>query len=125
MEIRADQIVATAARTPADQAADEVDLTPVRTYWQLVRQRFLQHRLAVIAVVILAVLIVMAVVVPLVTGNQYRLTNLAKIGAPATLEAPLGYNDTGQNLFLRLARGTQTSLIVGLAAVLIISIVRS
>ena len=42
----------TAATTPVGRTrpteVDEVDLVPVRTYWQLVRQRFLQHRLAVI-----------------------------------------------------------------------------
>ena len=39
-----------------DQEIDEVDLVPVRTYWQLVRQRFLRHRLAVIALVVLAII---------------------------------------------------------------------
>ena len=53
---------------PLPTEVDEVDLVPVRTYWQLVRQRFLRHRLAVIAVVVLAILIAMSIVVPLATG---------------------------------------------------------
>ena len=34
---------------PVPNEVDEVDLVPVRTYWQLVRQRFVRHQLAVIA----------------------------------------------------------------------------
>jgi peptide/nickel transport system permease protein len=107
---------------PADRTrdTDEVDLTPVRTYWQLVRQRFVRHRLAVIALFTLTILVAVAVIVPLLTGDAYKDPDLAKIGSPATLEAPLGYDDLGVNLFVRLAKATQTSLIIGLAAVLII-----
>ena len=46
---RVDNAVAVGATTRPPEAVDEIDLIPVRTYWQLVRQRFLQHRLAVIA----------------------------------------------------------------------------
>ena len=51
---------------------DEVDLVPVRTYWQLVRQRFLRHRLAVIALVTLAILIAIAIAIPTLTGDKYQ-----------------------------------------------------
>ena len=33
----------------AEAESAEIDRTPVRSYWQLVRQRFLKHRLAVFA----------------------------------------------------------------------------
>ena len=42
---------------PRRRRVDEVDLIPVRTYWQLVRQRFLQHRLAVIALFLMVILV--------------------------------------------------------------------
>ena len=108
---------------PLPSEVDEVDLVPVRTYWQLVRQRFLRHRLAVIAVVILAILIVVSIVVPMATGNAYQQSSLALIDAGPSLQAPLGYNEIGQNIFLRLAKATQTSLIVGFLAVILIGIV--
>jgi peptide/nickel transport system permease protein len=101
--------------------ADEVDLVPVRTYWQLVRQRFLRHRLAVIALVTLTILVVIAVVVPLVTGLAYRTSALALIDKGATIAAPLGYDEIGRNVALRLTKATQTSLIIGFASVLIIA----
>ena len=105
---------------PVPAEVDEVDLVPVRTYWQLVRQRFLRHQLAVIGTVPLAIIIAIAVVIPFLTGNQYQKTNLALINAGPTLSAPLGYNEIGQNEFLRLAKATQTSLIIGFASVILI-----
>ncbi len=109
---------ATAPNVAADH--EEIDRTPVRTYWQLARQRFVQHRLAVIALVVLVVLVALAYIVPLVTGPLFGRTNLAKIDAPATLEAPLGYDELGRNTAVRLMKATQTSLTIGFAAVLII-----
>ncbi len=99
---------------------DEIDLIPVRTYWQLVRMRFVRHRLAVIALVVLTLLVALALIVPTLTGQQYQRTSLTLRDAPITLQAPLGYNELGQNMFLRLMRGTQVSLLIGLAAVVII-----
>lgn len=101
---------------------DEVDLVPVRTYWQLVRIRFLRHKLAVIALVTLTILIVMSIIVPVISGETWRRSSLALIDAGPSLAAPLGYNDIGQNLFVRLMKATQTTLIIGFAAVLIIGL---
>lgn len=104
---------------PAD--IDEVDLVAVRTYWQLVRQRFLRHRLAVIALVILAILIAVAVIIPTLTGNKYQDASLSLIDEGPSLQAPLGYDGIGRNNFLRLVKATQTSLIIGFASVIIIA----
>src|SRR5918997_1882238 len=110
-----------AAAGAAGQSVDEVDLIPVRTYWQLVRQRFVQHKLAVIALFVLAILITIAIIVPTLTGNLYARANLSRVSANATIEAPLGYDEIGQNIAVRLAKATQTSLIIGFASVLIIA----
>ncbi|HYH93651.1 MAG TPA: ABC transporter permease [Candidatus Saccharimonadales bacterium] len=110
-----------AGTLPLPNEFDEVDLVPVRTYWQLVRQRFLRHRLAVIAVVILAMLIAVSIVVPMATGNAYRTSSLTLIDEGPSLTAPLGYDEIGRNIFLRLAKATQTSLIIGFASVIIIA----
>jgi len=106
--------------TTAPGAVDEVDLTPVRTYWELVRQRFVQHRLAVIALFLMITLVAIAIIVPLVTGDAYGKTNLQLINAPASLTAPLGYDSLGINIFIRLTKALQTSLLVGAMAVMII-----
>jgi peptide/nickel transport system permease protein len=110
-----------AAAGAAGQSVDEVDLIPVRTYWQLVRQRFVQHKLAVIALFVLSILIAVAIIVPTLTGTLYARANLSRVSANATIEAPLGYDEIGQNIAVRLAKATQTSLIIGFASVLIIA----
>lgn len=118
-------------RDEAEAESAEIDRTPVRTYWQLVRQRFMRHRLAVIAVVVLVILAAYAIVVPTVTGDAWTRTQLFRDDAPPEIFdedgefvfAILGYNETGQNLFARLGKATQTSLTVGLAAVLIIVVI--
>ncbi len=108
----------TASPTPAD--VDEVDLTPVRTFWQLARQRFLQHRLAVIALGIMIVLLILAIVVPIIAGEAWRKTSLKSIFLPPSLTAPLGTDGLGRNTFARLMQALQTSLLVGFLAVTII-----
>ncbi len=105
---------------PLPSDVDEVDLVPVRTYWQLVRQRFLRHQLAVIGAITLAIIVAIATVIPLLTGDQYQKSSLQLIDAGPTLSAPLGYDDIGRNIFLRLTKATQTSLIIGFAAVILI-----
>jgi ABC-type dipeptide/oligopeptide/nickel transport system permease subunit len=102
---------------------DEVDLIPVRTYWQLVRQRFVQHRLAVIALFLMLVLVALAVIVPTLTGAGYGKTSLTATMRPPfqSLTAPLGTNQIGQDMFLRLMKAMQTSLFIGFMAVVIIA----
>ncbi len=102
------------------QLIDEVDLAPVRTYWQLVRQRFTRHRLAVIALFLMAILISASLLIPILSGNAWAETSLERINQPPTLVAPLGYDSLGINTFARLMKGLQTSLFIGLSAVLVI-----
>ncbi len=106
-------------------AVDEVDLIPVRTYWELVRQRFVQHRLAVIAAFLMAVLLLIAIVVPTVTGDAYKVTSLTRTMQPPfhTLTSPLGTNQIGQDMWLRTAKAMQTSLFIGFMAVVIIVLI--
>ena len=123
------QLGAVAPRTFEEAEADAADLTPVRTYWQLARRRFLRNRLAVAGLVVLAMLVVASVVIPAMTGDAWRTALLAKVNAPPAVGpaadgsfelAPLGYSDIGQNVFARVAKATGTSLSIGFAAVVII-----
>jgi peptide/nickel transport system permease protein len=123
------QLGALAPRTLDEADADALDVTPIRTYWQLARRRFLRNRLAVAGLIVLALLVVASVVVPAMTGDAWRTALLAKVNAPpavgvapdGTFElAPLGYSDIGQNVLARVAKATGTSLSIGFAAVVII-----
>ena len=102
----------------AEAESAEIDRTPVRSYWQLVRQRFLKHRLAVFGVITLIVLSGYAIIVPALTGDAWTKTHLFMDDAPPELFneqgeftfAILGYNEQGQNLFARLAMATPSPL---------------
>jgi peptide/nickel transport system permease protein len=107
----------------AAPAVDEVDLTPVRTYWQLVRQRFVRHRLAVIAFFLMIILVAAAVLIPWLSGDAWKETSLERINQPPSLGAPLGYDNLGINTFARLMKGLQTSLFIGFAAVMVIVLI--
>jgi peptide/nickel transport system permease protein len=101
---------------------DEVDLVPVQTYWQLVRRRFLQNRMAVIALFMMAALITAAIVFPIIGGDAWYKTSLVHGPKdPPSLSAPLGYDNLGINIWFRLMKALQTSLIIGSFAVLIIA----
>ena len=77
--------------------------------------------MAVISLFVLAVLIAYGFIVPWLTGDLYKTASLQHIwGEPSFPEAPLGYDEIGQNVFVRLAKATQTSLTIGFAAVCII-----
>jgi peptide/nickel transport system permease protein len=107
---------------PVASGVDEIDLIPVRTYWQLVRQRFLRHRLAVVALFIMLALVALAVVIPTLTGEAYAKTSLSATMRPPfqSLVQPLGTNQIGQDMFLRLMKALQTSLFIGFMAVVVI-----
>lgn len=63
---------------------DDIDRTEVRSYWQLARRRFVHHRLAVIGAITLALLIVVAAVVPLIVENATGVS-ISKSFAPAEI----------------------------------------
>ena len=101
---------------------DEVDLVPVQTYWQLVRRRYFQNRMAVMALFLMAGLITAAIVFPIIGGDAWAKTNLTRGPSdPISITAPLGYDNLGINIFFRLMKALQTSLIIGFFAVLIIA----
>jgi peptide/nickel transport system permease protein len=118
---RVEHVVAKPVGASAEPSLeDEVDLTPVRTYWELVRLRFLQHRLAVIALFGMVVLVAAAILIPWIAGTAGTKTDLKLINHAASLTAPLGYDELGLNTFARLMGALQTTLLVAFFAVIII-----
>jgi peptide/nickel transport system permease protein len=120
---------AVATRVIDDADAEELDRTPVRSYWELARQRFLRNRMAVAGLVVLTLLVIGSIAIPALTGNTWQTALLSKVNAPPEIGtsadgqmvfAPLGYSDIGQNVLARVAKATGTSLSIGTAAVVII-----
>jgi len=106
---------------------DDLDRTEVRTYWQLVRQRFVKHRMAVLGAITLVVMIVLALVVPFIAGDTLSVSASRSFGEPEIMNvdgevtlALLGYSRVGQSHFGLLMAATGTSMMIAFAAVLII-----
>jgi peptide/nickel transport system permease protein len=91
--------------------------SPARRMWR----RFLRHKLAVASALFLIVLAVIAWAAPmsehLLGFDAERVDLLARM-APPSLAHPLGTDELGRDLFLRLSYGGQVSMAVAMAAAL-------
>ena len=99
---------------------------PPLTVRAILWRRFLRHHLAVASALVLIVLAVAALAAPLVESalgldaNQVNL--LGRFQAPSA-EHPLGTDDLGRDLLLRLLYGGRVSLMVGLLAALFTAVI--
>ncbi len=92
-----------------------------QSVWALTCARFLQHRLAVASALVLVVLAVLAVAAPLVEMglglDASRVDLFNRFGRPSAAH-PLGTDELGRDLLVRLLYGGRVSLFVGLTAAL-------
>ncbi|MCY4066546.1 MAG: ABC transporter permease subunit, partial [Rhodospirillaceae bacterium] len=89
-------------------------------------RRFLRHRLAVASAVVLALLILAAAFAPAVErllGADIRDVDLSAILQGPSLAHPLGTDELGRDLLVRLLYGGRISLLVGLVAAVFSAII--
>ncbi|MGI9500674.1 MAG: ABC transporter permease, partial [Geminicoccaceae bacterium] len=94
-------------------APPEAGVTPGR----LVLRRFLRHRLAVASGVLLVLLALASLAAPLVAsllGQDVDAVDLFNRFGPSSFDNPLGTDELGRDLLLRLLYGGRVSLFVGL-----------
>lgn len=85
----------------------------------LAMRRFAQHRLAIASGVVLAILVVATLAAPLVAwllGADPEGVDLFNRFAPPSLAHPLGTDELGRDVLVRLLYGGRVSLAVGVAA---------
>ena len=94
--------------------------------WNLLWRRFLQHRLAVISLAVLILMAVMSALAPAferLLSLDATMTDLLSRLLPPSLAHPLGTDELGRDLFLRLLYGGQVSLLVGILAALVAAVI--
>lgn len=95
---------------------------PARRFWK----RFLRHRLAVASAVVLLLLGLAALLAPLAAHLLNQDANAADLLSrflPPSGDHPLGTDELGRDLLLRLLYGGRVSLAVGLASALVAAVI--
>lgn len=101
-------------QAPAEETAEFG--VEVRSHWRLVLSRFLHHRLAVAAVVVLGVLVTVSFLGETLSGHRYDEVPLdpdAPLSAPPSADHWFGTDELGVDVFARVQRGAQRSIQVG------------
>jgi len=99
-----------------------VSQAPLGRAWR----RFLSHRAAVASVFVLAVIALAALAAPVVaaaTGHDPFAPDLFNRYAPPSAAHPLGTDELGRDLVLRLLYGARVSLAVGIVAALVAALI--
>ena len=97
--------------TTDDKVLQRFDLPLQRTV-----KRFMRHRLALVAVSVLAIIVLLAVFAPLVERYPYQQIDLRARSLPPNADHWLGTDRTGRDVWSRTINGGQVSLAVGLLA---------
>ncbi|HEX9791155.1 MAG TPA: ABC transporter permease [Kiloniellales bacterium] len=97
-----------------------------RTLRALLWRRFLEHRGAVVSMMVLAALTLLALSAPVLESAlalDATRVNLLAVKLPPSAAHPLGTDELGRDLLLRLLYGGRVSLLVGLAAALCAAVI--
>ena len=90
---------------------------PSLSFGRLLWRRFLEHHLAVFSLILLALLVIATFAAPLaeqLLGLDAETVDLFNQKQPPSPEHPLGTDELGRDLLLRLLYGGQVSLLAGL-----------
>lgn len=109
------------ARQPAADAPISSDIR-AHSVWGLIWRVFLQHRLAVVGLGIIAFMILFCFIGPLIYHTNQVQINVLQATQPPSEKHLLGTDNVGYDVLGRLMLGGQSSLEVGLAAAILASV---
>lgn len=91
--------------------------TVVQSPWALVRRRFIRHRLALSAAIVLSILVLAAAFAPLLAQHDPNTTSLLDRNLGPSSDHWLGTDSLGRDVWARLLYAGRISLSVGVVAV--------
>lgn len=107
---------------PDRSSAEAFAQKPV-TYWQDARRRFFKNKLAVSAMVLLAVIALLTVVIPMVSSHSVSTPNLTDRKQSPNAKYWFGTDDLGRDLFVRVWAGGRVSIAIGILGAGIVAVV--
>lgn len=103
----------------ADRSAIVDAIRPSMRYWPEVGKRLLKNKVAVFSLALLAIIVLMAIIVPIVSPYEYDATNLMAAKQAPSLAHPFGTDKSGRDMFTRVWVGARTSLLIGVVGAFI------
>lgn len=88
------------------------------SFWKEVFIRFSHNKMAIAGLVILAIIILMAITVPMFSQYKYS-DQLGVYNSPPSAQFWFGTDDLGRDIFVRIWAGARISLFIGITAALI------
>jgi peptide/nickel transport system permease protein len=94
-----------------------------RSHWSIAWRRFRQHKLAMIGLVMMTIFGTLAILAPVIAPYGMDEQDLFKIAEGPNSENWLGTDELGRDVLSRLIYGGRISLLVGLGAALITTVI--
>lgn len=104
---------------PENEKNSEFIAAEPKTYMKDAWLRFKQNKLALIGLAFLAVMVVLAIAVPIFSPYEYDGMDLTALNAMPSLSHPMGTDKFGRDIFVRVMYGARISLAIGFSSAFI------
>jgi peptide/nickel transport system permease protein len=95
---------------------------PVRSWRSMVWQQYKQHKVAMVATVVMLILTAAVFLAPLIAPYEFDAIDLKHVKEPPSKEHWMGTDDLGRDLFTRILYGGRISLSIGIFSALVATV---
>lgn len=106
-----------------DTSSGEIIARPVMGYWEDAWRRLKTNKVAMLAIVILATIMIMTIIGPYINGIKFSDIDPAKINTKPNSEHWFGTDELGRDIFSRVWQAGRVSIIIGIFGALISTVV--
>lgn len=98
---------------------------PQMGYWQDAWRRLKTNKVAILAIIILAIIMIMTIIGPYLNGHKFSDIDATKLNQKPSAEHWFGTDELGRDIFSRVWQGGRISIIIGITGALVATIVGS